>query len=103
MPLDADTIRRIATLSRIRVTEEETVTLQGELNAILAWIEQLNEVDTDGVTPLSGAATSGAGRMAPRMREDVVSDGAMRERIMANAPERIGPEGAFFAVPKVVE
>ncbi len=98
MSLDADTIRRIATLARIRVGEDEVTKLQGELNGILAWIEQLNEVDTDGVVPLSGAS-----RMALRMREDAVTDGDMREKILANAPERIGPEDAFFAVPKVVE
>lgn len=98
MSLDADTIRRIATLARIRVGEDEVAKLQGELNGILAWIEQLNEVDTDGVTPLSGAS-----RMALRMREDAVTDGDIREKVLANAPERIGPDGAFFAVPKVVE
>lgn len=98
MSLDADTIRRIASLARIRVSEEEVAKLQGELNGILAWIEQLNEVNTEGVAPLSGAA-----RMALKMREDVVTDGDIREKILANAPERIGPEGAFFAVPKVVE
>lgn len=98
MSLDADTIRRIASLARIRVAEEEVERLQGELNGILAWIEQLNEVDTEGVAPLSGAA-----RMALKMREDVVTDGNIREKILANAPERIGPDGAFFAVPKVVE
>jgi len=98
MSLDAETIRRIASLARIRVSEAEVATLQGELNGILAWIEQLGEVDTEGVAPLSGAA-----RMALRMREDAVTDGGIRERILLNAPERIGPDGAFFAVPKVVE
>ncbi|WP_144186165.1 Asp-tRNA(Asn)/Glu-tRNA(Gln) amidotransferase subunit GatC [Elioraea rosea] len=98
MSLDADTIRRIAMLARIRVGEDEVAKLQGELNGILAWIEQLNEVDTDGVTPLSGAS-----RLALRMREDAVTDGDIRDKVLANAPERIGPDGAFFAVPKVVE
>jgi len=98
MSLDADTIRRIASLSRIRVSDEEVERLRGELNGILAWIEQLNEVDTEGVAPLAGTS-----RMALRMREDVVTDGGIREQILANAPERIGPDGAFFAVPKVVE
>jgi len=98
MSLDAETIRRIASLARIRVSEAEVATLQGELNGILAWIEQLGEVDTEGVAPLSGAA-----RMALRMREDAVTDGGIRERILRNAPERIGLDGAFFAVPKVVE
>jgi aspartyl-tRNA(Asn)/glutamyl-tRNA(Gln) amidotransferase subunit C len=98
MSLDADTIRRIATLARIRVADGEVTTLQGELNGILAWIEQLNAVNTDGIAPLAGAA-----QMALKMREDVVSDGNIRDKVLANAPERIGPEGAFFAVPKVVE
>ncbi|WP_291296934.1 Asp-tRNA(Asn)/Glu-tRNA(Gln) amidotransferase subunit GatC [Elioraea sp.] len=98
MSLDADTIRRIATLARIRVAEDEVATLQGELNGILAWIEQLNAVDTDGIAPLTGAA-----HMALKMREDVVSDGNIRDKVLANAPERIGPDEAFFAVPKVVE
>jgi aspartyl-tRNA(Asn)/glutamyl-tRNA(Gln) amidotransferase subunit C len=98
MSLDADTIRRIATLARIRVADGEVTTLQGELNGILAWIEQLNAVNTDGIAPLTGAA-----QMALKMREDVVSDGNIRDQVLANAPERIGPDGAFFAVPKVVE
>jgi aspartyl-tRNA(Asn)/glutamyl-tRNA(Gln) amidotransferase subunit C len=98
MSLDADTIRRIASLARIRLSDEEAARLEGELNGILAWIDQLNEVDTEGVAPLSGV-----GRMTLRMREDVVDDGNIREKILANAPERIGPDGAFFAVPKVVE
>jgi aspartyl-tRNA(Asn)/glutamyl-tRNA(Gln) amidotransferase subunit C len=99
MSLDADTIRRIATLARIRVGEEEVAKLQGELNGILAWIEQLNEVDTEGVAPLSGAA-----RMALPMRADAVTDGDLRDAILANAPERAPDgEGPFFAVPKVVE
>jgi aspartyl-tRNA(Asn)/glutamyl-tRNA(Gln) amidotransferase subunit C len=98
MSLDADTIRRIASLARIRLSDEEAAKLEGELNGILAWIDQLNEVDTEGVAPLSGV-----GRMTLRMREDVVDDGNIREKILANAPERIGPDGAFFAVPKVVE
>jgi aspartyl-tRNA(Asn)/glutamyl-tRNA(Gln) amidotransferase subunit C len=98
MSLDADTIRRIASLARIRVGEQEVATLQGELNGILAWIEQLNEVNTDGIAPLTGAA-----QIALRMRQDEVTDGGIRDQLLANAPERIGPDGAFFAVPKVVE
>ena len=95
MSLDAATVRRIATLARIRVGEEEVARLQTELNAILGWIEQLNEVDVEGVEPLAGAA-----RMALKMREDVVTDGGYPEKVLANAPERAG---AFFVVPKVVE
>jgi aspartyl-tRNA(Asn)/glutamyl-tRNA(Gln) amidotransferase subunit C len=95
MSLDAATVRRIASLARVGVEEGELPRLQTELNGILGWIEQLNEVDIEGVEPLTGA-----GHMALKMREDVVTDGGYREKILANAPERIGD---FFAVPKVVE
>jgi aspartyl-tRNA(Asn)/glutamyl-tRNA(Gln) amidotransferase subunit C len=95
MSLDPATVRRIASLARIRVEEPEIATLQTELNAILGWIEQLNEVDVDGVEPLTGAA-----QMALKMREDAVTDGGYPEKVLANAPERAGD---FFAVPKVVE
>lgn len=95
MSLDAATIRRIAKLARIRVNEEEVSTLQNELNAILGYVEQLGEVNVEGVEPLSGGA-----QMALRQREDKLTDGDMAEKILANAPDRIGN---FFAVPKVVE
>jgi aspartyl-tRNA(Asn)/glutamyl-tRNA(Gln) amidotransferase subunit C len=95
MPLDTATVRRIAKLARLRVDETEISTLQAELNAILGYVEQLNEVDVTGVAPLSGGA-----QMAMRLREDVVTDGEMAEAILANAPDRAG---MFFAVPKVVE
>jgi aspartyl-tRNA(Asn)/glutamyl-tRNA(Gln) amidotransferase subunit C len=95
MTLDTATVRRIAKLARIRVSAEETATLQGELNAILGYVEQLNAVDVTGVEPLSGGA-----QMALRLREDVVTDGEIAEKVLANAPDRAGE---FFAVPKVVE
>ena len=95
MSLDPATIRRIAKLSRIRVEDAEVAKLQTELNAILGWIEQLNEVDVTDIEPLSGGAT-----MALPLREDVVSDGGMAGKVLANAPDRAGE---FFAVPKVVE
>jgi len=95
MSLDPATIRRIATLARIRVEDDEVPRLQAELNGILGWIEQLNEVNVDGIEPLTGGAS-----MAMKMRDDVVTDGGYPEKILANAPERIGD---FFAVPKVVE
>lgn len=95
MSLDAATVRRIARLARIRVSDEEVTTLQGELNAILGYVEQLAEVNVDGVEPLSGGA-----QMALRQRDDVVTDGDIAERVLANAPDR---ELNFFAVPKVVE
>ncbi|MGC9271236.1 Asp-tRNA(Asn)/Glu-tRNA(Gln) amidotransferase subunit GatC [Acidiphilium sp.] len=95
MSLDPATVRRIAKLARIRLDDDEVPRLEGELNAILGYVEQLSEVDVDGVQPLSGGA-----QMAMRLREDVVNDGDYPERVLANAPDRIGN---FFAVPKVVE
>jgi aspartyl-tRNA(Asn)/glutamyl-tRNA(Gln) amidotransferase subunit C len=95
MSLDTATVRRIARLARIRVEDDALPRLQGELNGILGWIEQLNEVDVEGVTPLTGGA-----QIALRMREDAVTDGGIREKILANSPDRAGD---FFAVPKVVE
>ncbi|MBN8898020.1 MAG: asparaginyl/glutamyl-tRNA amidotransferase subunit C [Rhodospirillales bacterium 69-11] len=95
MSLDPATVRRIATLARIRVEEAEVATLQNELNGILSWIEQLNEVNVDGVAPLTGGA-----QMTLRLREDVVTDGGYPDQVLGNAPDRIGD---FFAVPKVVE
>ncbi len=99
MSLDPATVRRIAKLARIHVEDWQVAPLQGELNGILGWIEQLSEVDVEHVEPLTGAA-----QMAMRMREDLVSDGGQPEAILANAPDREpGPTGPFFAVPKVVE
>ena len=95
MSLDLATVRRIATLARIRVEEEQLGALQTQLNGILGWIEQLNEVDIAGVDPVTGAAN-----MALRLRADLVADGGMPDQVLANAPDRVG---AFFAVPKVVE
>jgi aspartyl-tRNA(Asn)/glutamyl-tRNA(Gln) amidotransferase subunit C len=95
MSLDHATVRRIASLARIRVEEHEVDHLCHELNGILGWIEQLNEVDVTGVAPLAGAAN-----MAAAMRADVVTDGGYPDKVLSNAPERIGD---FFAVPKVVE
>lgn len=95
MSLEPATVRRIAKLARIRLDDSEVATLQTELNAILGYVEQLNEVDVAGVEPLSGGA-----QMAMRLRDDAVTDGDRVEEILANAPER---SGNFFAVPKVVE
>jgi aspartyl-tRNA(Asn)/glutamyl-tRNA(Gln) amidotransferase subunit C len=95
MSLDPVTVRRIAKLARIRVGDAEVAKLQQELNGILGWIEQLNEVNVEGVEPLTGAA-----QMTLRMREDEVTDGAIPEKVLANAPERAGN---FYTVPKVVE
>ena len=95
MSLDPATVRRIARLARIRLEDADVPKLQTELNSILGWIEQLNEVDVDGIEPLSGGA-----QMALKMRADEVTDGNIRDAVLANAPERAGD---FFAVPKVVE
>ncbi len=99
MSLDAATVRRIASLARIRLEEEEVVRMQAELNGILGWIEQLREVDTDGVEPMAGGAP--AGQPAMRMREDAVTDGGIRDQVLANAPDP--QQDAYFGVPKVVE
>lgn len=95
MSLDSATVRRIATLARIRLDPAEEAHLATELNAILGWIAQLDEVDVAGVTPLTGGA-----QMGLRLRADVVDDGAIPDAILANAPDR---SGDYFAVPKVVE
>jgi aspartyl-tRNA(Asn)/glutamyl-tRNA(Gln) amidotransferase subunit C len=95
MSLDPATVRRIAKLARIRVEEADVPRLQGEMNAILGWIEQLGEVDVDGIPPLTGGA-----QIALRLREDAVTDGDRLEAVLANAPDRVG---SFFTVPKVVE
>jgi aspartyl-tRNA(Asn)/glutamyl-tRNA(Gln) amidotransferase subunit C len=95
MSLDSATVRRIAKLARLRLEEADVPRLQGELNGILGWIEQLSEVDVAGVAPLTGGA-----QIALRMRADAVTDGGQVEQVLANAPDRAGE---FFAVPKVVE
>ncbi len=95
MSLDPATVRRIAKLARIRVDEAQVEALRTDLNAILGWIEQLDEVDVAGVEPLAGAA-----QMALRLREDAVTDGGIAEAVLGNAPDR---NGDYFGVPKVVE
>ncbi|MBK1661042.1 Asp-tRNA(Asn)/Glu-tRNA(Gln) amidotransferase subunit GatC [Paracraurococcus ruber] len=95
MSLDTAMVRRIASLARIRLEEEEVGRMQAELNGILGWIEQLQAVDTTGVEPMAGG-----GAVSLRLRDDVVTDGGMPEKVLANAPDRAG---GYFAVPKVVE
>ena len=95
MSVDAATVRRIAHLARIAVADDEVEHLRGELNAMLAFVEQLQEVDVAGVEPMTSVTP-----MAMKMREDVVNDGGIADDIVKNAPER---EGHFFLVPKVVE
>jgi aspartyl-tRNA(Asn)/glutamyl-tRNA(Gln) amidotransferase subunit C len=95
MSVDAATVRRIAHLARIAVKDEEVPHLQGELNAILAFVEQLSEVDVDGVEPMTSVTP-----MVMKKRHDVVNDGEIANVIVANAP---ATEDDYFLVPKVVE
>ena len=95
MSVDADTVRRVAHLARIAVADEEVEHLKGELNAILAFVEQLAEVDVSGVEPMTSVTP-----MAMKMRKDEVTDGGVADAIIENAPAK---EDHFFVVPKVVE
>jgi aspartyl-tRNA(Asn)/glutamyl-tRNA(Gln) amidotransferase subunit C len=95
MSVDADTVRRIAHLARIAVAEDEVEHLKGELNAILTFVEQLQEVNVEGVEPMTSVTP-----MAMKKRADVVTDGGIRDDILTNAP---ATEDGFFLVPKVVE
>ena len=95
MSVDAATVRRIAHLARIAVTEAEVPHLQGELNAMLAFVEQLQEVNVDGVEPMTSVMP-----MEMKKRADVVNDGEIVDAVTGNAPES---EDHFFLVPKVVE
>ena len=93
--IDEATVKRIAHLSRLKITAQEAQSLKRELNGILAWVEELNAIPTDGVEPLT--STGGA---KLRMRADVVTDGGRPEDILKNAPKS---EDHFFLVPKVIE
>lgn len=95
MSIDKETAARVAHLARIRVADEALPALAEEFNAILGFIEQLNEVDVDGIEPMTSVTPQRLKR-----REDVVTDGSQQEKVLANAPD--AREG-FFAVPKVVE
>ena len=95
MAIDAATVRRVAKLARIAEPEERLEPLARELSGILQWIEQLDEVDTEGVQPM---ASTEAVKLP--MREDVVTDGAQRDKVLSNAPKS---DRGFFVVPKVVE
>jgi aspartyl-tRNA(Asn)/glutamyl-tRNA(Gln) amidotransferase subunit C len=95
MALDKETVARIATLARIKVPADAREALAKELSGILTWIEQLNEVPTDGVEPMASVV-----EMTLQMREDKVTDGGKRDDILANAPQQAK---GFFVVPKVVE
>ena len=95
MSVDETTVRKIASLARIAVSESEVAAMTGELNNILGWVEQLAQVDTDGIEPLAAVIPNHL-----RLRDDVVTDGDIRDKVLANAPQA---EHGFFAVPKVIE
>jgi aspartyl-tRNA(Asn)/glutamyl-tRNA(Gln) amidotransferase subunit C len=95
MAVDSETVRRVAHLARMAVAEDEIEVLGRELNAILAFVEQLADIDVTGVEPMTSVTP-----MAMKMRKDEVNDGNIADAVIANAPER---EDHFFVVPKVVE
>lgn len=95
MSIDLKTVRKIASLARISVTDDEAGALVPELNNIIGWVEQLGEVDVTGVAPMTAVIPNHL-----RLRADVVTDGNVRDRVLANAPQA---EHGFFAVPKVIE
>jgi len=95
MSIDLQTVKKIAILSRISVSEAEAEAMVPELNNILGWVEQLGEVDVTGVEPMTAVIPN-----TLRLRDDVVTDGDVRDKVLANAPQA---EHGFFAVPKVIE
>ncbi|WAP68746.1 Asp-tRNA(Asn)/Glu-tRNA(Gln) amidotransferase subunit GatC [Jiella pelagia] len=95
MSVDSATVRRVAKLARIAVSDEDVTAMEGELNAILGFVEQLSEVDVSGVEPMTSVIP-----MAMKKRQDSVTDGEKADDVVANAP---ASEDHFFMVPKVVE
>ena len=95
MAIDTATVKKVARLARIRVEDDRLAPLAAELSAIMAWIEQLDEVDTEGVAPMASTEA-----VTLPMREDVVTDGGDASVVLANAPKS---DRGFFVVPKVVE
>ena len=95
MSLDKDTVRQIAFLARVRVPEDALEPLVSELNKIIGWVEQLTEVDTEDIEPMTSIA-----EITLPLRTDEVTDGNYSDRVLANAPDSNGP---FYAVPKVVD
>lgn len=95
MAIDKATVVKVARLARIAVSDDEAEALRGDLNTILGFVEQLNEVDVEGVAPMTAVV-----HVPLKQREDVVTEGGQADKVLANAPVREGP---FFAVPKVVE
>ncbi len=95
MSVDSKIVRRIARLARIAVDDDQAAAMEKELNALLAWVEQLSEVDVEGVPPMTSVV-----EQKLKMRQDAVTDGGRRDDVLKNAP--LSGEG-FFLVPKVVE
>jgi len=95
MSVDTETVKRVAKLSRIAIDDAQAESMKGELNTILDWVEQLNEVNVDGVEPMTSVV-----EQKMRLREDGVTDGGYSDKVTANAPYS---DDDFFAVPKVVE
>ena len=95
MSVDKAIVAKIASLARIRMSDEEVAAMVPELNNILGWVEQLAEVDVAGVEPMTAVIPN-----TLRLRDDVVTDGGVRTEVLANAP---APEHGFFGVPKVIE
>ncbi len=95
MPMDKDTVRKVATLARIELTGEALDRQTERLGGILTWIEQLNEVNTEGVEPLANVVD-----ITLKLRADALTDGGDTQKILSNAPEEVG---SYYVVPKVVE
>ena len=95
MSVNADQVRHVARLARLALGDDELAKMVPELNSIIGWVEQLGEVDTDGVEPLTAVIDNDL-----RLRDDIVNDGNVRDDILKNAPDA---QHGFFAVPKVIE
>ena len=95
MSVDLQVVRKIALLARIALSDDQAAAMVPELNSIIGWIEQLGEVDTSQVAPMTAVIPN-----TLRLRDDVVSDGGIRDAVLANAP---AAEHGFFGVPKVIE
>ncbi|MBO9577038.1 MAG: Asp-tRNA(Asn)/Glu-tRNA(Gln) amidotransferase subunit GatC [Sphingobium sp.] len=95
MSVDLTTVKKVASLARLAITDSEAEALVPELNGILNWVEQLGEVDVTGIAPMTAVIPN-----TLRLREDAVTDGNVRDKVLANAPQA---EHDFFAVPKVIE
>ncbi|MGN0905304.1 MAG: Asp-tRNA(Asn)/Glu-tRNA(Gln) amidotransferase subunit GatC [Alphaproteobacteria bacterium] len=96
MSIDKDSVKRLATLSRLRIPEENMDEMVGEITKIIGWVEQLSDVNTDGIVPMNSVVED----MTLPERKDVVTDGNIRDQILANAPETMD---GYFLVPKMVE